>query len=180
MKFLLKLIILIIVLIIIAAAWIWSGSYNIAADSPHWAVTHYVIEQVRERSIESRAGKIKVPNLDDPTMIREGAEHYAAMCAGCHLAPGKTDSELRTALYPRPPDLTQSSPDPAEAFWVIKHGIKMTGMPAWGKSHNEQEIWGMVAYLQKQPDMSAARYRELTTDAEAHEHGHGHEHGHDR
>jgi len=161
MKYLKGMIALVIVVIIAIAAWIWTGSYNVGADSPHWAFTRYVIGQLREHSIESRSADITVPNLDDPALVAEGAHHYAEMCTGCHLAPGMGDSELREGLYPRPPNLTHFAPDPAEAFWIIKHGIKMTAMPAWGKTHDDQKIWAMVAYLQKQPHMSVERYREL-------------------
>lgn len=173
MKFLRNLIVLIVIVLIAAGIYIWSGHYNIGADSPHWAVTSKVIGALRERSIEAHARDVQVPSLDDPAMLKEGAEHYAEMCTGCHLAPGMGESELRTGLYPKPPNLTHFAPKPAEAFWVIKHGVKMTAMPAWGKTHDDQKIWAMVAYLQKQPHMSVERYRELTADAEhveAHEH----------
>ncbi len=161
MNFLKKLIALIILIIIALGVWIWSGSYNIGADSPHWAFTRYLIGQVREHSIASHSAGIKVPDLDNPALLSEGAHHYARMCTGCHLAPGMGDSELRQGLYPKPPNLTHFAPDPAAAFWVIKHGIKMTAMPAWGKTHDDQKIWAMVAYLQKQPHMSVERYRQL-------------------
>ncbi|HET7299499.1 MAG TPA: c-type cytochrome [Oleiagrimonas sp.] len=161
MKYLKGMIALIVVVVIAIAAWVWSGSYNIGADSPHWTFTRYVIGQLREHSIESRSADIKAPDLDDPALVAEGAHHYAEMCTGCHLAPGMGDSELREGLYPRPPNLTHFAPNPAEAFWIIKHGIKMTAMPAWGKTHDDQKIWAMVAYLQKQPHMSVERYREL-------------------
>ncbi|HEX7340885.1 MAG TPA: cytochrome c [Rhodanobacteraceae bacterium] len=161
MKFLKKLIVLIILIIIAIGIWIWSGSYNIGADSPHWAFTRYLISHVRERSIATRASDIKVPDLSSPALIAEGAHHYSDMCTGCHLAPGMGNTEIRQGLYPRPPNLTHFAPDPAEAFWIIKHGIKMTAMPAWGKTHDDQKIWAMVAYLQKQPNMSVERYRQL-------------------
>ncbi|HET7359751.1 MAG TPA: cytochrome c [Rhodanobacteraceae bacterium] len=167
MRFLLKLIVLIIVLIIAAGIWIWSGSYNIGADVAHSKVTSRVIHELVDHSVERHARDIQVPNLESPAMIAEGAEHYAGMCTGCHLAPGQQDSEMRAGLYPRPPNLTRFSPDPAEAFWVIKHGIKMSGMPAWGKTHSDDKIWAMVAYLQQQPKMSVQRYQELTANAAA-------------
>ena len=173
MKFLLKLIVLIVVLVIAAGIYIWTGSYNIGADSPHWAVTSKVISALRDHSIDARAKDVPVPDLDDPAMLKVGAEHYAEMCTGCHLAPGMDKSELRVGLYPKPPNLTRFAPNPAEAFWVIKHGIKMTAMPAWGKTHDDQKIWAMVAYLQKQPHMSVQRYQELTANSDAsqeHEH----------
>jgi mono/diheme cytochrome c family protein len=165
MKYLKGMIALVIVVIIAIAAWIWTGSYNVGADSPHWAFTRYMIGQLREHSIESRSADITVPNLDDPALVAEGAHHYAEMCTGCHLAPGMGDSELREGLYPRPPNLTHFAPDPAEAFWIIKHGIKMTAMPAWGFSHDDPTIWSMVAFLQKLPDMTPQQYRDIVARA---------------
>ena len=62
---------------------------------------------------------------------------------------------------------------PAAAFWIIKHGIKMSGMPAWGKSMDDESIWSMVAFLQQLPDMSEIRYHELVESSEGHTHGSG-------
>ena len=107
MKFIFKLIVLLILVVIAAGAWVWSGQYYIGADSPHWQLTRQAIDTLRERSIETRAEKIRVPDLDDPALLSEGAEHYAEMCTGCHLAPGMDESELRKGLYPQ---ATQSHP----------------------------------------------------------------------
>ncbi|MGA7297271.1 MAG: cytochrome c [Rhodanobacteraceae bacterium] len=166
MKFIFKLIVLLVLILIATGAWVWSGQYNIGADSPHWKLTRQAIGILRERSIETRAGNIRVPDLDDPALLSEGAEHYSEMCTGCHLAPGMDESEMREGLYPKPPNLTRFAPAPAEAFWAIKHGIKMSGMPAWGKTHNDQKIWAMVAYLQEQPTLTPARYRQLAGQKE--------------
>lgn len=172
MRVLKSLIVLIVLIVIGVGIWIWSGAYNIGADSPHWAVTSKLINVLRERSIDTRAAQVAAPSLDDPALIKLGAEHYQEMCTGCHLAPGMGDSELRDGLYPKPPNLTHFAPRPAEAFWIIKHGIKLTAMPAWGKTHDDQKIWAMVAFLQKQPRMSVDEYRRLTADAAGVE-GHG-------
>lgn len=170
MRFIGAFILWIIIFAIAAAVWIWSGTYDIGQDSPHWGVTRSVIATFRDHSTEHHAQGIQVPNLDDPKMIAAGAQHYAENCAMCHLAPGMPDSEIRHGLYPKPPNLTRFAPDPAEAFWIIKHGIKFTGMPAWGPTHSDAMIWDMVAFLQKQPRMSEAEFRKLTANAsEAHE-----------
>ena len=165
MRVLKSLIVLVVLIVIGVGIWIWSGTYNIGADSPHWAVTSKLINVLRERSIDTRAAQVTVPNLNDPALVKLGAEHYQEMCTGCHLAPGLGDSELRDGLYPQPPNLTHFAPRPAEAFWIIKHGIKLTAMPAWGKTHDDQKIWAMVAFLQKQPRMGVDEYRALTADA---------------
>jgi mono/diheme cytochrome c family protein len=75
------------------------------------------------------------------------------------------DSEIRAGLYPQPPNLSQQPVDPREAFWVIKHGIKMSGMPAWGATHDDPTIWSMVAFLQKLPGMTPAQYKDMVAKA---------------
>ena len=163
-----------------AGAFIWSGAYNIAADEPHWQLTERLLETVRERSIEARLAGIAVPELGDEALIRAGAGNYDAMCADCHLEPGEDRTELSAGLYPAPPNLVREGVhDPAEAFWIIKHGIKMTGMPAWGKSMDDKSIWGMVAFLRQMPGMTEARYDALVESSGGHSHGAGEEHVHE-
>jgi cytochrome c553 len=160
---------------------VWLGVYNMAADDPHLKPTHNLLQTLRERSIEVRAGKLKVPaDLNIPARIQQGAGNYNAMCMGCHLAPGMGETELSKGLHPAPPNLTQGEVDAAEAFWVIKHGIKGSGMPAWGKSMDDAYIWNMAAFLQELPKLSAQQYQALVKSSGGHSHGGGetkpHEH----
>ena len=143
----------------------YSGFYNIGADDHHWSLTYSILQTVRDRSIHVRSEDIKVPNLEDPQLILKGAGQYAAMCTGCHLAPGIEDSEVRVGMYPQPPNLSRMHVDPQDAFWVIKHGIKMSAMPAWGGSHDDPTIWSMVAFLEKLPSMSPAQYKAIVAKA---------------
>ncbi len=144
----------------------YSGLYNIAADAPHWPLTEQALEILRERSIGKRSRDVTVPpDLQDEKRVLIGAGQYAEMCESCHLAPGVKDTPLRQGLYPRPPDLTRERLDPREAFWIVKHGIKMTGMPAWGASHDDDTLWSVVTFLQKLPQLDAKRYRELVAKA---------------
>lgn len=108
-----------------------------------------------------------VPSLDDPKRVLAGAGQYAEMCEGCHLAPGVADTPLRQGLYPKPPELARHRMDPQTSFWIVKHGIKMTGMPAWGPSHGDDVLWSVVAFLQKLPDLDARQYRDLVSRAPA-------------
>lgn len=158
----------------VGAVIIGAGLYNVAADEPHTSVVLRMLETARERSIAVRADDIEVPKLDDPTMVRRGAGNYDAMCVGCHLAPGKADSELSAGLYPAPPDLTEDTRlNPTEVFWVIKHGIKATGMPAWGKSMEDPYIWDLVAFVRNLPSLSAEQYAAEVAASEGHSHGGG-------
>ena len=144
------------------------GLYNVAADSPHLALTRDFIGFARERSIEARSEDIKVPPLTDAKMIADGASDYDAMCTGCHLAPGMKENEMRPGMNPKPPILAATPGEPSEQFWIIKHGIKMTGMPAWGVTHSDAEIWNIVAFLQKLPKLSPSQYRALVSSAQGH------------
>ena len=148
-----------------AGAFIYSGVYDVGADAPHSKPVFRLLETLRERSIQVRSEHLAVPALNDPALILKGAGQYAAMCTGCHLAPGMAHSEIRPGLYPEPPDLTRERVDPAQAFWVIKHGIKMSAMPAWGGSHDDATIWSMVAFLQKLPTLTPAQYRDIVAKA---------------
>ena len=166
-----------VLLVAVGAGWLFSGAYDIGADAPHWKVTEELIDVLVERSIESRAGRLPMPRLDDPAMIARGAAHYDEMCTGCHLAPGMKDNEFREGLYPQPPRLADPWPsDPREQFWVIKHGIKLTAMPAWGKSHDDDTIWAIVAFLQKLQGMTADQYAAATAGSSQSHSGTDHEH----
>lgn len=145
-----------------AATWfIFSGLYDVGADTPHWDITRKLIEVVRDRSIAARARGVEVPDLGDEQLVLKGAGQYAAMCANCHLAPEQRDSEIRPGLYPRPPNLTEQRIDPKTVFWVTKHGLKMSGMPAWGVGHDDATIWSIVAFVGKLPGLSAEHYKEM-------------------
>jgi mono/diheme cytochrome c family protein len=162
----------------------YSGLYDIGADRPHTAAVAALLTILRERSIERRAAGISVPALDEPARVHEGAEHYSAMCVDCHLAPGITVSEIRAGLLPHPPNLSHQAIDPRVAFWAIKHGIKASGMPAWGQTHDDEEVWNIVSFVHQLPHMTPDEYRAMTavTDTEEHEggtdeHRHAHAHG---
>ena len=155
------------------AGFVYSGVYDIGADNAHTRPVLSLLQTMRERSIEVRAKELSLPPLNDPARIRKGAGNYDAMCKGCHLAPGIAETELSKGLYPAPPNLTREQVPPREAFWAIKHGIKASGMPAWGKSMSDEYIWNMVAFLQQLPKLDADAYGDTVARSEGHSHGGG-------
>lgn len=165
--------ILLVAVVVLGTAFLFSGAYNIGANDPHFPIVYGALETLRDRSIAVRSKSIKVPDLTDAAMIRQGAGNYHAMCTGCHLMPGMAESEMHKGMYPQPPNLSQERVDPAEAFWVIKNGIKASGMPSWGKSMSDQYLWGLVAFQQKLPALSAEEYRALVASSGGHSHGGG-------
>ena len=154
------------------AAVLYTGLYNVAADAPHTRPVRWLLQTARDRSIAARARDIVVPpDLASAKRIAAGASLYADMCSGCHLAPGMERTEISQGLYPRAPELSRGSDlTPNQKFWIIKHGVKMTGMAAWGPTHNDMLIWDMVAFLQKLPSLSPTQYAALVKSApESHE-----------
>ena len=141
--------------------FVYSGSFDVTATNPHWEITHRLLLMVREQSIKSQARDVKVPELDDPGRIHAGFQNFHSMCVACHNAPGAAPTEISKGLYPEAPNLKQSvkSRTPGELYMIIKHGIKMSGMPAWEPSHSGDEIWSMVAFLRTLPNMSDDEYQ---------------------
>jgi len=164
-----------------AAIFVWSGVYNIGADNVHTKPVYSMLQMLRERSITARAKDLHPPpNLNDPALIRQGAGNYDSMCTSCHLDPGMEGTEMSEGLYPVPPNLSADEiGNPAHHFWVIKHGIKASGMPAWGKSMDDEYIWGMVAFLQQLPKLSPEQYLAMVADSGGHSHGGGETKPHD-
>jgi mono/diheme cytochrome c family protein len=145
------------------ALFIGSGVYNIGADDHHTKVVLALIQRLRDRSIAARANAIEAHYVADPARIAAGAQRYATLCVGCHLAPGVTKSDIRPGLYPHPPNLAQEElPQAQRAFWIIKHGIKMSAMPAWGKTLDDAAIWDVVAFVRKMPAMTPETYQQLS------------------
>ena len=154
-------------LVLTAGLLVYFGAYDVAADIPHTKPVFWVLNKVRERSVAVRARSIPVPpDLGSSERVAAGAGLYAEMCASCHLAPGMEKTEISQGLYPAAPELSRGSQlSPAQQFWVIKHGLKMTGMAAWGKTHDDTLIWNMVAFLQKLPNLSPEQYKALVKSA---------------
>ena len=160
-----------LVLLGVAAVAIYAGLYNIAADVPHPQPIYWLYETVRDRSVAARARDIVVPtDLDDANRISTGAGLYAEMCSGCHLAPGMKRTEISRGLYPRAPELRrQTDLSPAEQFWIVKHGVKMSGMAAWGVTHDDELLWDVVAFVRKLPELTPEQYETLVKNAPKHE-----------
>ena len=164
-----------------AGLFIWLGIFNVAATEKHWNVTTSLLEIIRDRSISTRSKNLTVPDLTSTERLARAAPNYDAMCAQCHLAPGIEKSELYEGLYPQPPVFHKrkqsSTRKPHEAFWVIKNGLKLTGMPAWGIYNSDEQIWDIVALLSTINSMTPEQYQKLTA---AGKHGHAKGAGHDK
>jgi len=151
-----------------------SGLVPIAASSGHWAITDWFLHYVMQRSVATQSLGIEVPNLVDPAMVRRGAGHYAAGCANCHGAPGFAQSIVVRHQTPATPELAETLHEwqPRELFWIVKHGVKYTAMPAWPAQERDDEVWAVVAFLLQMPDMDPGAYREAAFGSSADRAGH--------
>jgi len=175
-----KLIVALALVIVLAAGgagvYVFSGAYSVAAVPIQRGILEQQLARISDRSVARHAEGIQAPPLTDPAMIRMGAAHYRDMCVTCHGAPGVKPSEIGAGLNPHPPNLVHSAGDmaPAELYWVVKNGIKMTGMPAFGPTHDERELWAMIAFVEQFPRMSPEAYQAAVAAAgpsEEEEHG---------
>ncbi|PWS37074.1 cytochrome C [Falsiroseomonas bella] len=149
--------------LVAALLFAWSGVYSVAASTGHYPFFRTFLGFALEQSVRTHSIGITAPALDDPGMIRRGAGHYQGGCAPCHGAPSQARNPITRRMLPEPPYL----PDvvarwtSAEQFWIVRHGIKYAGMPAWVALGREDEVWSVVAFLRRLPDMDAPTYRQL-------------------
>ena len=139
-----------------------SGIVPIKASSGHWAITDWFFHFAMRRSIATQSLGIESPALDEPGLVLKGAGHYETACAPCHGSPQRPP-RFAEAMTPRPPylppRLSEWSSD--DLFYVVKHGVKFTGMPGWPALERDDEVWAMVAFLRKLPSLGAEEYRWL-------------------
>jgi mono/diheme cytochrome c family protein len=168
--------------VVAAGTMVFGGYYNVAATEEHTWIGNWVLHTAMHQSVKARAGDVEVPdNLVSEERVRQGARAYDQLCAACHLKPGQTDSLIRQGLNPMPPTLDREGHWSAgEQFWIIKYGIRMTGMPAWGETHEDEDLWQLTAFLQRYPSLSEAQYAALVQpdSSGAGQAGDGHDHEH--
>lgn len=151
---------------ICAAVFFFGGYYSVAGTAEEPAIIKWALIQVRTASIARHAGGTPTSVTFDDAAVMAGARAYAARgCVYCHGGPGAEWAKFSEGLRPDPPDLKDivKSRPPAHLFWVIKNGINMTGMPSFALAGvPDQEIWQIVAFLKKLPEVSDADYKSWT------------------
>jgi mono/diheme cytochrome c family protein len=173
MKFLAGVIVGILILGAAAGLIVLSGSFNTSANVPPSALEKRLAAVALDRSVARRAPKESNPMTSSPEALRGGMEHYKEMCVFCHGAPGVDASEAGEGLNPPAPDLTltkvQKRTD-GELFWILQNGIRMSGMPAFGPTHKDEEIWKLVAFLRHLPALTAEEQKALRPEGSEHDH----------
>ncbi len=158
-----------IIVAIVAAVFFFGGYYNIAATEQDNGAVAWALIQVRQASIDRHATDTPSGSLDNPATVQAGAKAFATRgCVNCHGGPGAQWAKFSEGLNPGPPDLKDvvGGLQPREIFWVVKNGIRMTGMPSFaGAGVPDPEIWSMVAFLKKLPTVSDADFKAWSASA---------------
>jgi cytochrome c553 len=141
-----------------------AGVIPIAASSGHFAITEWLLVFTKERSVNTHSLGLDLPSLDDPVLVLKGAGQYEAACRPCHGAPDlPRPPRVPQAMLPPPPNLSERAAEyePRELFYIVKNGIKFTGMPAWPSLVRDDEVSAMVAFLVALPELDGTGYRQL-------------------
>ena len=143
-----------------AAGFIWAGLYNIGATSQHLQPVFTVLTIAMHRSVRLHARNIEPPPLEDEAMIRRGATCFHDKCVQCHGAPGVAQADIGKSMQPLPGPLVDATRNfhPRELYWITRHGLRLSGMPAWEFRLTDGEIWDVVAFLQRLPKLTPQAY----------------------
>lgn len=165
----------IVLAVAVAAIIIFGGFYPVGAATSHTSGVRWLFAESRDHAVTRSAASLQAPRLSQADAM-EGGSHFKGMCQACHGGPGVEPGEFASGMNPRPPDLARTTGDLSlqEVFWIAKNGLKMTGMPAFGKTDEDEELWKIAAFVKQLPKVSASDYASLPN---AHEHEDEHEHG---
>ena len=145
--------------------FVWLGSFNISARTPHWDITVEAIEVLRDRSIIVHSRDVKTPPLADPALVPKGAALYRETCFHCHGAPGISALPFAQGLYPAPADLISGSIQnewkDAQLYWIVENGLKLTGMPAFGSNYEKEEIAAVIAFVRHLPKIPPGEFEQM-------------------
>lgn len=142
---------------------VYTGVYNVAATTSHAGITNWALNTLQHSSVSRRAKDIDGAAPADSAALAAGFHHFHAMCVQCHGAPGFGRGELGQGMAPTPPRLEEEAHEwtDAELFWITKHGIRLAGMPAFGPTHSDEDIWGIVGFTRALETMTEEDYAEL-------------------
>jgi cytochrome c553 len=155
---------------VVALAMVSLGLLDLTASTPHpqgWAnFLHYVFK----RSVAHHAGAVEriegVPReIAGNRLVRKGALIYAQECSHCHGGPGLGQNPVALSMRPTPQYLMAREDvySPAELFWIVKHGVKYSAMPAWPAQSRDDEVWSLVAFVNRMPSITPAAYAAMTS-----------------
>lgn len=157
---------LIVVAVAAGLAVLYTGAYDVAATTEHASVTRWALNTLQHRSVSARAASVEGAPPTDSISLAHGFEHFHLMCVQCHGAPGLDRGEVGKGMTPTPPRLEEEAHEwsDAELFWITRHGIRLAGMPAFGSTHGDAEIWAIVGFVRRLETMTEQDYATLVRE----------------
>lgn len=163
-------------------AFAYSGAPNVAASHDYLPGVKWFFDTTSTNSIKAHAqqaverGEITEPAEVTDAMLRKGASEYQAMCVPCHGTPGGSRGEFGRAMKPEPPDLAHTAREMQlrEVYWVVHHGIRHTGMPAFGTTHSNEDVWAIATFVERFDEMTSEEYEQWMKQAGAESTAHTH------
>ncbi|MFL6623247.1 MAG: c-type cytochrome [Sulfurifustis sp.] len=168
--------VLVVVIVVGISGFFLLGFYDVGATRSHSRPANWTMHTVMRQSVRRHAADVPAPPAKSAATLREGAQHYREMCVECHGAPGMSAGDVGKGLMPPAPDLakTATSWSRQELFWIIKNGVRFTGMPAWGESADDEEIWALAAFVETLPQLDPEQYRAMAVEKNSAPHTHRH------
>ena len=173
MKFLLAILVVLLLAGGVAAFVVKTGRLPIAATTPPDFVDR-VTMTAKFKAVVRGASGLQVTVPADAASVSRGREHYVENCLPCHGAPGVKPAEFAEGMNPKPPDIDGSLQNytDAQLFWVIKNGIRATGMPGFGVNHKDEEIAAIAAFVRHTPRLTPEERKDLAAAAAPEDHHH--------
>ena len=149
---------------VVAGLWLLSG--GIRAREEPGRIETAVARRMRAIAIPASARSLTNPEPQNAGTLRLGLEHFADHCAVCHANDGSGETDMGRGMYPRAPDMklaaTQDLSD-GELFYIVEHGVRFTGMPAWstGTADGEAASWHLVQFIRHLPRLTESELDEM-------------------
>ncbi len=149
---------LVAVAVIAAYVFVSGGWLPANADAPPYALEKWAARRSLHATIRREAPK-DAPAEPSDAELAQGVKLYAVNCAVCHGAADGKASNVARGLYQKPPQLATDGveDDPVgQTFWIVKHGVRLTGMPAYSPTLRDAEIWKLAWFLHKMDSLPAS------------------------
>ena len=137
-----------------------TGAFDVRASTPHSAPVAWATHTTMIHAARRGAAAVAPPTRFTAAEVQAGLRDYNTNCVSCHGGAAVARAPWASGMTPSPPFLLYAARQwtPSELYWIIKHGVKMTGMPAWNTTRSDGQIWDLVAFLEALPDLSPTAY----------------------
>ena len=141
----------------------WSGVYDVSVTAQHTQPVFSMLEGAMRQSVRLHGRGMPAPPPDLSQRVGRGAQCFRDKCVLCHGAPGVAPAEFGLSMQPLPGPLVDAAErlDTRELYWIVRNGVKMSGMPAWQHRMDDADLWAVVAFVETLPTLSPQDYRTL-------------------